>query len=143
MQGSASSRTLRMLICILAVPAALPLVGASAEGADEKPPPPTASIRVAHDRVDPEDDLPRSVFVTLYRDGKAIRTSELWINGPLGVDVEWTRLPLGAYEVHMEARGYRKTVKRVILSEDDLEFPLVVHTELDRKRPLQFGPRGR
>jgi hypothetical protein len=57
------------------------------------------------------------VFVTLYKDGQAIRTTELpstVITGGRG-SVTWNGVPTGSLEVHFEARGYGKVIKRIIV----------------------------
>jgi len=64
------------------------------------------------------------VFVTLYKDGQAIRTTELPSTG--NRSVIWDEVPTGSLEVHFEARGYGKVIKRIILVKGGQ-----VHVELD------------
>ena len=58
-----------------------------------------------------------SVFVTLYKDGKAIRTTELRTDGT-SYYVTWNDVPIGALEVHFEAKGYGKVIKRIVVVKD-------------------------
>src|SRR5437868_2112832 len=53
------------------------------------------------------------VFVSLYKDGQAIRTTELNNN-----NLEWGEVPAGALEVHFDARGFGKVIKRIVLVKD-------------------------
>src|SRR6266545_4570903 len=57
------------------------------------------------------------VSVTLYKDGQAIRTTELQSAKfrSANTDVNWGEVPIGSLEVHFEARGYGKVIKRIIV----------------------------
>jgi hypothetical protein len=63
------------------------------------------------------------VFVTLYKDGQAIRTEELSTGNNA---VRWDGVPTGSLEVHFDARGYGKVIKRIIVVRGEL-----VHVRLD------------
>jgi hypothetical protein len=53
-------------------------------------------------------------LVTLYKQGQAVRSTDLSNVGSARVD--WKGLAPGSYEVHFEAKGYGKVVKRVVLA---------------------------
>lgn len=55
------------------------------------------------------------VFVMLYKDGQVIRTNEL--SSPS--DLTWYEVPAGAFEVHFQAKGYGKVIKRYILVQNE------------------------
>jgi hypothetical protein len=104
--------------------ALLILLPGQAPAADEKPAK-TTSLTVVHDN----NSLPELVLVTLYQDGKPIRSRELkhfWAD-----TVRWDKLSPGMYEAHMEARGFEKYVKRVFLTEEDGGSK--VYVELEKK----------
>jgi hypothetical protein len=94
---------------------------------------PTASLTAYH----PGAQVPLVVQVSLYQDGKLIRARE--VNWSGDDKVTWPKLAVGAYELHFEAPGYAKFVKRVLLSEDDP--PARVMIQLDRQ-PVVVGPGG-
>jgi hypothetical protein len=97
--------------------------------ADEKSKP--SSITVIHG----DKDLPDLVMVTLYHEGKPVRSRELkYASGFSDADrVTWTKLAPGRYEVHFEAKGYEKFIKRFILGEEDAN---VVRVQLDKKETV-------
>lgn len=72
-------------------------------------PRPMVKIRIDNNVVAYDDrgrpiDFP--VFVTLYKDGQAIRTTDLNSNrNPGSGIVRWEELPTGSLEVHFEARA--------------------------------------
>lgn len=65
------------------------------------------------------------VFVTLYKDGQVIRTTDLPSTGN-NRSLAWDEVPTGSLEVHFEARGYGKVIKRIVLVKRGQ-----VHVELD------------
>ena len=86
----------------------------------QTPPRPTGKVWVDNNVAAYDDrgrpiDFP--VFVTLYKDGQAIRTTETPSNArnPGSGVVKWDEVPTGPLEVHFEARGYGKVIKRIIV----------------------------
>jgi hypothetical protein len=63
--------------------------------------------------------LPGPVLASVYREGKLIRSKEL--TSEVGADTGrlQVKAPPGRFEVHFEAAGYPKLVKRVLLTADD------------------------
>lgn len=96
---------------------------------------------------------PGVVMVSLYRDGKLVRTRELRqyvslgsfpaLGVPTGLTVRdhssvtWKKLPEGTYDVYFEARGFPTSSKRVCVSADD-EDDLTIWVELTKK-PYTIG----
>jgi hypothetical protein len=79
------------------------------------------------------------VMVELYQDGKLIRTKELDNLGKRGpIEVTWTKLPVGRYEVHFSADGRGTLIKRVILTEEDATTPNRIQVDVspDKKDVL-------
>jgi hypothetical protein len=119
------------LLAGLVVTFAVPLSAAPAEQPADKPKA-AVSLQVYH----PGDPNPRLVQASLFQDGKLIRSRELdWASGTYD-KLTWERLSPGAYEVHFEAPGYARAVKRLVLTEDDQT--LRASAQLD-KQPLVTG----
>lgn len=83
-------------------------------------PKPMGSVRIEND-VPAYDEHGRGidfpVFVTVYKDGQAIRTTTIPSNVTSGHSgwATFDEVPTGALEVHFEARGYGKVIKRIIV----------------------------
>jgi hypothetical protein len=90
----------------------------------------TCTLTVVHEN----NSLPSLVMVTLYQEGKIIRSRELKYF--FDDKVTWDKLPEGTYEAHFEAPGYEKLVKRVFLAEGD--DGVKVYVQLD-KQPVVLG----
>jgi hypothetical protein len=90
------------------------------------------SLQVYH----PGGSIPRLVRASLFQDGKLIRSRELDWQSSKDDKVTWVKLLPGAYEVHFEAPGYPRSVKRLVLTEDDQTLKL--SAQLD-KQPLVTG----
>jgi hypothetical protein len=79
---------------------------------------PTASLTVLHDNDRYTEPL---ALVTLYREGKPVRSAKLKASSAGTARdnrVTWQKLPIGVYELHFEAAGFKKFVKKVVLAED-------------------------
>jgi hypothetical protein len=110
-------------------------VGAASRG-EENPPKGAIKLTVEYSTLyftkDAAKDAPKVVLVTLFSKGKALRSSEL----KDGRWAPWRGLAAGAYELHVEAEGYAKCVKHLILSDEEKEYR--VHAVVG-KRPLILG----
>ncbi|HEV3143437.1 MAG TPA: hypothetical protein VGZ47_06065 [Gemmataceae bacterium] len=62
-----------------------------------------------------------TVMIELYQDGKLIRTREIPGAIVAASTATFSKLKAAKYEVHFLATGYKPFVKRVLLSEDDME----------------------
>jgi hypothetical protein len=91
----------------------------------------TIPLTVSHEN----GSLPQIVSVELYQDGKLLRTRELNFNDDNRI--AWNKLMPGRYEVHFEARGYKKLVKRFTLAEGDKDYK--VRVELDKDNSVVVG----
>jgi hypothetical protein len=91
---------------------------------------PTKDLAVIHGETNP-----RIITVSLFSDGKQIRSGEL--DSQQGVTVHWRKLPVGDYEVHFEAKGFKKAIKRIKLAEEMVNP--TVRAELDEKSELVLG----
>jgi hypothetical protein len=119
------------LLAGLVVAFALLLSAAPAEQPADKPKA-VISLQVYH----PGGSIPGLVQASLFQDGKLIRSRELDWGSNTYDKVTWEKLSPGIYEVHFEAPGYPRSVKRLVLTEDDLA--LKVSAQLD-KQPLVTG----
>jgi hypothetical protein len=91
------------------------------------------SLTITHDG----NYTQKIALVTLYQDGKPFRSAELEQGSPEQKKVTWEKLPVGVYEVHFEAQGFKKFVKRVVLAEDGPE--VVLRVQLDMATPYTLG----
>jgi hypothetical protein len=74
---------------------------------------------------------PAPVLVTLYCQGKPVRSKELTKAEKEPAKVRWAGLPVGTYEIHFEAEGYKPFVKRFVLAKDDKDFEVLVRLSKD------------
>jgi hypothetical protein len=100
-----------------------------ADDPKEKPKP-TQVLTVSHGEAQP-----RIIVVSLYSEGKLLRSGE--IDSKVGTFALWRGLPIGKYEVHFEAKGYKKGIKHILLSEQDAQSS--VSAELDQKVEIVLG----
>jgi hypothetical protein len=105
--------------------------GTGAAGPDDKSPK-TTRLTVVHDN----NHLPSPILVSLCQDGKIIRSRELKYF--FDDTVTWEKLRPGPYEVHFEANGYEKCVKRIQLTEDDAAA-FKVYAQIDKKAVIVGG----
>jgi len=95
-----------------------------------------ASLTVMHEGNYTE----KLALVTLYHDGQPVRSAELEQGSPDRKKVAWDRLPPGLYEVHFEAAGFKKFVKRVVLADAGPEVNLRVQLDMGTSHTLGAGP---
>jgi hypothetical protein len=101
---------------------------------------PTASLTVLHDNDRYTEPL---ALVTLYREGKPVRSAKLKASSAGTArdnKVTWQKLPVGVYELHFEAAGFRKFVKKVVLAEDGPELVVRVQLNFNTDQSLGTGP---
>jgi hypothetical protein len=131
-----------LVIPLLVMGLGLPLDGGSwpvAAARAEEPkgkPGGTGSLTITHEGNYTE----KIALVTLYQDGKPFRSAELEQGSAEHKKVTWEKLPAGLYEVHFEALGFKKIVKRVVLAEDGPEVVLRVQINLATEYGLGAGP---
>lgn len=65
-----------------------------------------------------------TIFVTLHRAGAVIRSAEI-TNHRADSGAAWDALPVGGYELHIQARGYGTTIKRVAVAKNEVT-PLTI-----------------
>jgi|SRR5947209_9694498 len=130
---------LRATFAVLLVTAAA--CGAAGQDAKKEP----AKTRVLNAKFNSNalTNYPEVVLVQLYQEGKLLREKEVssWPNSALPKSVVWAQLPPGRYEVHFEARGFARAVKKVFLSEED-EAESTILIEIDQKADLTSGGDG-
>jgi len=81
---------------------------------------------------------PPVVLVELYQEGKIIRSRELKSGGEIVPQkVTWGNLAPGRYEVHFQAPGYEKFIKRLLISKEDADIPVAV--EVSKKAVVVGG----
>jgi hypothetical protein len=97
---------------------------------------PAKSLTIMHDGNWNE----KLCLVTLYQEGKPFRSAELEQGSTDHKSVTWEKLPTGLYEVHFEAAGFKKFIKRVVLAEDGPELVLKVQLDLNTPQTLGAGP---
>jgi len=97
---------------------------------------PANSLTIIHDGNWTE----KLALVTVYHDGKPFRSAELEQRSMDHGSVTWEKLPAGIYEVHFEAAGFKRFVKRVILAEDAPGVVLRVQLDNTTARTLGAGP---
>jgi hypothetical protein len=128
-----------LLWCLLTLaPFSAPGVALGDEPRDKAQP--TASLTVLHDNFRYTEPL---ALVTLYREGKPVRSAELKTSSDESTPdrkVTWQKLPVGVYELHFEAAGFKKFVKRVVLAEEGPELVVHVQLDLNTERSLGTGP---
>jgi len=77
----------------------------------------TCTLQVSDDVPAPSLQSHReTVLVTLYFKGEPVRSTEL--PGPGSSYAIWHDLNAGAYELHFEAKGHGKVIKRLVLNPD-------------------------
>jgi hypothetical protein len=129
-----------LLACLLTL-SAISAPGAALADEPKDKAQPTASLTVLHDNTRYTEPL---ALVTLYREGKPVRSAELKASPPTprddqGNKVTWQKLPVGLYELHFEAAGFKKFVKRIVLAEDGPELVVRVQLDLNTDRSLGTG----
>ena len=62
-----------------------------------------------------------SVLFTLFKNGEVVRSAELGVyNLSVGMAVaDWSNLPVGSYELHCEAIGFGKLIRKVAVGQDE------------------------
>jgi hypothetical protein len=101
----------------------------------------TASLTITHDGS--RQYTEPLALVTLYREGQPVRSAELEQRSMTRQKVTWQKLPVGAYEIHFEAAGFKKFIKRIILAEDAPEIVLQVQLGLNQSYELGAGPSSK
>ncbi len=73
------------------------------------------------------------VLFTLFKSGEVVRSSELSVNGFGGTpNASWQNLPVGAYELHCEAIGFGKLVRKIAVGPGErADFTLNILPEKD------------
>ncbi|HLJ57231.1 MAG TPA: hypothetical protein VKT77_19500 [Chthonomonadaceae bacterium] len=59
-----------------------------------------------------------NVFATLFKDGREVRSIDLGAQ----LNIVWSGLQPGQYEVHFQARGYGTLIKQIVISSDVRNF---------------------
>jgi hypothetical protein len=69
---------------------------------------------------------PSPILVTLFFQGKAVRSREVHKGDKEPAKVRWSNLPVGPYEIHFEAEGFKPFIKRFVLSREDKDFEVQI-----------------
>ena len=131
---------LSVLVTCLLTLASFSVPGAALADEPKDKAQPTASLTVLHDNDRYTEPL---ALVTLYREGKPVRSAELKTSSDESTPdrkVTWQKLPVGVYELHFEAAGFRKFVKKVVLAEDGPELVVRVQLNFNTDQSLGTGP---
>jgi hypothetical protein len=97
---------------------------------------PAKSLTVIHDGNWTE----KLALVTVYLEGQPYRSAELQQGSMEHGAVTWEKLRSGVYEVHFEAAGFKRFVKRVVLADDAPGVVLRVQLDITNAYTLGGGP---
>ena len=105
---------------------------------------PTGRIGIRNDTVGltkDEDKISINVLFTLFKDGVVVRSTELATCGLSNgaCDVEWNELPVGPYELHCEAIGFGKLVRKVAVGANE-RAPFTLKTMPEKDEVQGAGP---
>ncbi len=94
-------------------------------------------LRVVHSNGSAD---PRFITVSLYLDGKVMRNDEMQSPSQFGAAgaILWEKLSPGQYEIHFEANGFKKGIKRITLVDGQTQTPSVA-SELSKDKELILG----
>ncbi len=103
---------------------------------------PVGHIELQNDVVGVEKDgdpAPISILFTLFKDGVVVRSSELITKGFGTYETVWENLPPGPYEMHCEATGFGKLVRKVAVGAGE-RAPFTLKTLPEKDEVQGAGP---